>query len=292
MAQEINLGGTIYISSRRGAEVTGYSQDYIGQLARSGLIDARRVSGLWYVLESSLINYKEKAEQFIPTPPQKMREIEREVSVSFEGKEYISASRASEISGYNPDYVTQLAREGKILAHQSENRWYVDRESLIEHKKEKDALLAAVQSKAVGIRDNGEIDIKKDTTEHVKAHFTYIEESPEELLPIKHPSSPGISDTPSDQPVEDEETPIPIRIVGEHKREDHEKVAFKKKIETKISFPLLFGILGMGIALLMGILFINGFGDGLVGLKNRLFVPEELKELLSKELFFSRGSDF
>ena len=175
MSQEINLGGTIYISSRRGAEVTGYSQDYIGQLARSGAIEAQRVSGLWYVLESSLVAHKERAEEFKPTPPQKIREAEQEVSVSFGGKDYISASRASEISGYNPDYVTQLAREGKILAHQSGNRWFVDRESLIEHKKEKDSLLAAVQSEAVGIRDNDEIQENiTNEPEMNRSYFSYI----------------------------------------------------------------------------------------------------------------------
>ena len=69
MAQEIDLGGTIYVSSKRAAEITGYTQDYIGQLARAGSITAQRVSGLWYVVEESLRNYKSKADEFKPTPP-------------------------------------------------------------------------------------------------------------------------------------------------------------------------------------------------------------------------------
>ena len=70
MAQEINLGGTIYISSKYAAEKTGYTQDYIGQLARGGSIEAKRVSGMWYILEESLRAYKEKADQFVPVPPE------------------------------------------------------------------------------------------------------------------------------------------------------------------------------------------------------------------------------
>lgn len=72
-------------------------------------------------------------------------------ALSFEGKEYVSASRAAKITGYNQDYVGQLARGGKIPSKQIGNRWYVDSAALVQHKAEKDALLAAVQADSVGI---------------------------------------------------------------------------------------------------------------------------------------------
>ena len=46
MAEEVVLEGREYISSKRASEITQYSQDYIGQLARGGVIDAKRVGGL------------------------------------------------------------------------------------------------------------------------------------------------------------------------------------------------------------------------------------------------------
>ena len=136
MANEIDLGGTIYVSSKRAAEITGYTQDYVGQLARGGQILAQRISGLWYVVEQSLRDYKAKADEFRPEPPKPVHPMQDvETTVSFDGKDYISAQRGAKITGYHQDYVGQLARSGKILSRQIGNRWYVDREGLAEHKK-------------------------------------------------------------------------------------------------------------------------------------------------------------
>lgn len=146
----IDLGG--YVSSKRASETTGYTQDYIGQLARGAQIDARRIGGLWYVSMESLNAYKAKADDFKPNPPvYDAGTHDTESIVTFEGKEYISANRASKITGYNQDYIGQLARSGKVMSRQVGNRWYVDRSALVAHQEEKNALLAAVQAQSVGI---------------------------------------------------------------------------------------------------------------------------------------------
>jgi hypothetical protein len=190
MAQEIDLGGTIYISSKHAAEKTGYTQDYIGQLARGGQIEAKRVSGMWYILEESLRAYKEKADLFVPTPPEGFtRSPEAEVAVSFDGKDYISANRAAKITGYNQDYIGQLARSNQILSRQVGKRWYVDRESLLKHKEEKDALLAAVQVESVGLakpEDLQPIEAAPLPVEEVVeevTHFSYVKEEEPALIP-------------------------------------------------------------------------------------------------------------
>src|SRR5262245_59436630 len=141
MTQEIDLGGTIYVSSKRAAEISGYAQDYIGQLARSGQIDAKRISGLWYIQQDSLKSHKEKADQYVPVPPQRQSaNPDLDASISFDGKDYVSAQRGAKITGYSNDYVGQLARSSKIVSRQVGNRWYVDREALIEHKRHNDSL--------------------------------------------------------------------------------------------------------------------------------------------------------
>lgn len=154
MSDEIKIGDETLISSRRASQATGYAQDYIGQLARRGLIEGRRIGGLWYISESSLREYKEKADNFKPEPPQNggYKGDDPDTIVSFDGREYVSAIKAASLTGYHQDYVGQLARQGKILSRQIGTRWYVDRDALIRHKKEKDALLAAVQAEAVGLR--------------------------------------------------------------------------------------------------------------------------------------------
>lgn len=152
MIGDISLDGKEYISSKRASEDSNYSQDYIGQLARGGHIDARRVGGMWYISMSSLNEYKESTEALkSPAVKPQVQTQEPESLISFDGKDYISASRASKLTGYNQDYVGQLARGGKILSRQVGNRWYVDRDAILKHKEEKDSLLAAVQAESVGL---------------------------------------------------------------------------------------------------------------------------------------------
>jgi hypothetical protein len=151
MSDEVVIGGISYISSKRASVLSGYAQDYIGQLARAGLIDAQRIGGLWYVSLESLQKYQERKDAEKPVPPQYTPESSQESLVFLDGKEYFSAARASEVTGYHQDYIGQLARSGKIVSRQVGNRWYVERDSVIAHKKSKDDLLAAVQADAVGI---------------------------------------------------------------------------------------------------------------------------------------------
>ena len=58
-----------------------------------------------------------------------------ESPILFDGKEYISASRASQKIGYASDYIGQLCRAKKIPGKLIGRTWYVDFASLVEHKK-------------------------------------------------------------------------------------------------------------------------------------------------------------
>jgi len=55
------LDGKIYISSRRAAEVSHYTTDYIGQLCRAGKIDCRIVGRTWFVMEESVLEHQKLA---------------------------------------------------------------------------------------------------------------------------------------------------------------------------------------------------------------------------------------
>ncbi len=52
----------------------------------------------------------------------------------FEDKKYISASRASKITGYNSDYIGQLCRKGSLACKMMGRTWFVDETSLINHQ--------------------------------------------------------------------------------------------------------------------------------------------------------------
>src|SRR3989344_2053381 len=155
MSDEVFLEGKSYVSAKRASEISGYARDYIGQLARGGLIGAQRVGGLWYVSLDSLTTYQKNADSLTHVQPQKPPQQDLDSIVSFDGKDYVSASKAAKLTSYNQDYVGQLARAGKILSRQIGNRWYVERAGLLAHKSQKDALLGAVQAEAVGLLRSG-----------------------------------------------------------------------------------------------------------------------------------------
>lgn len=54
MGDSVLFDGIEYISSKRAAQESGYTKDYIGQLARSEKIDARMVGRSWYVRADAL----------------------------------------------------------------------------------------------------------------------------------------------------------------------------------------------------------------------------------------------
>ncbi|MEK9184548.1 MAG: hypothetical protein AAB866_00060, partial [Patescibacteria group bacterium] len=54
--------------------------------------------------------------------------------IYFEGKKFISAKYAAEVSGYASDYVGQLCREGKIEAKMIGRAWYVEEYALKNYK--------------------------------------------------------------------------------------------------------------------------------------------------------------
>ncbi len=215
MSDEIVLGNKTYVSSKRAAKACGYAQDYVGQLARAGLIDAQRIGGLWYVSMDSLEGYKRNAEGYAPKLPETIQAPrELDTIVSFDGKDYVSAARAAKLTGYNPDYVGQLARGGKILSRQVGNRWYVEREGLLAHKTQKDSLLAVVQAESVGLQRPLETTtaVHQQIAQAHEPYLTYIRED-QHLMPVLHSKPEQPVSSASVEGVASESHSVPIRVV-------------------------------------------------------------------------------
>jgi hypothetical protein len=212
MSDEIVVEGNEYISSKRASQLSGYAQDYIGQLARSGQIEAKRIGGLWYVSMESLESYKNVADAYKPQPPPYKDVSGPETLINFDGKDYISAARASEVTGYHQDYVGQLARSEAIPARQVGNRWYVARDEILAHKAQKDALLGAVQSESVGIQKSRKDPIQ--TEEQGEASIMTYSPSHGDLIP-KLGDIDGSSPNYAEDNFEEREeiNTIPIHVV-------------------------------------------------------------------------------
>lgn len=213
MGEQLFIEGKEYVSSKKAAEESGYAQDYVGQLARKGLISARRVGNSWYILPESLAEYQKNAALFAPQAPKAVvPRNDPEVSLSFDGKSFISGARAAKVTGYNQDYIGQLARSGRVLSRQVGNRWYIDAAGIAAHKQEKDALLAKIQRDAVGLT----FPTTERPINDTKPFFTYqMDEKP--LLPCIQGISRRAEEAVTDEKTSTllQRTPIPIHVISE-----------------------------------------------------------------------------
>ncbi len=57
--------GEEYIPTQKAAEITGYTQDYVGQLARGGEIAARKVGRRWYVGKAALLQHRTQKDSML-----------------------------------------------------------------------------------------------------------------------------------------------------------------------------------------------------------------------------------
>ena len=246
----------------------------------------------------SLNTYKANAEQFKPIPPLKEASQEVDALLSFDGKDYVSAMRAAKLTGYHQDYVGQLAREGTVLARQVGNRWFVERESIAAHKTEKDALLAAVQVQAVGLRgreiDPEPQDVPVEPTAEDQ-HFTYSSDAGD-LMP-RVPAS--------DRETESIPVAIPIRVIQTKKLHHEASVKPVKSRSRTHGKTIFFGTIGaaaLTVAILVSVSISNisgssqyasgitsvskQVGDGISGVVKQL--GDTLEALLVRELIFKR----
>ena len=66
----ILIEGKEYVSSDRAAKLVGYTNDYVGQLARAGKIEAKRIGRSWYIAQESITKHKLSV-HYILTKPKK-----------------------------------------------------------------------------------------------------------------------------------------------------------------------------------------------------------------------------
>ena len=52
------IEGKEFVSSERASKLVGYTKDYVGQLARAGKIEAKRIGRSWYISQNSITKHK------------------------------------------------------------------------------------------------------------------------------------------------------------------------------------------------------------------------------------------
>lgn len=61
----VSFDGRGHISTSRAAKITGYSPDYVGQMARAGIISSRQVGNRWYVERAGILSHKESKDALL-----------------------------------------------------------------------------------------------------------------------------------------------------------------------------------------------------------------------------------
>lgn len=56
----ISFDGKEFVSVRKGADLTGYHQDYVGQLCREGKLLSRQIGNRWYIERGALLAHKKQ----------------------------------------------------------------------------------------------------------------------------------------------------------------------------------------------------------------------------------------
>ncbi len=209
---EVVFANEKLISTKRASELSGYSQDYLGQLCRSGGLDCKMISDQWFIDPISLKKYvpdinldtlvhthehEHKTDDENTKEGHKHTKAEKRAysvkvadvrsgAFKYDGDDFIPTQKAAEISGYTQDYIGQLARSGEIQARKVGRRWYIARKALEEHRATKDAMLQAVQSDSSGVvKINKHTDTDTGTKVPINTEFDikYFSDTGTPLIP-------------------------------------------------------------------------------------------------------------
>ncbi len=132
----VSSRNTLYLAVVDASRVSGYNSDYLTQLCRKNKLNCIRKAKVWFVNFNDLLNYIHKSGK---TPPDLNQSELRErlltvrpsmggaVVFSISGRDYISSDEAAKISGYNRDYLTEMARDNEIPARKLGKIWFFDK---------------------------------------------------------------------------------------------------------------------------------------------------------------------
>ena len=123
-----------FISLKQAAEILDYSPDYIGWLIREGKISGRKIFSkeAWKVSRRAILNYASKNN--------KKFSHQKNWTDLLRSRTYIPLRQAAKISGYDPDYVGWLIREGKIPGKKFylKTSWELSESTVRKYKKRRD----------------------------------------------------------------------------------------------------------------------------------------------------------
>jgi len=126
-----------YLSITYAAKYSAYNSDYLTQLCRKNTLNCRQVSKVWFVELDSLSRYLQSNKKSTNnlmgysnldnTIVEIYEEMTGEPVFVIGTKPYITSEQLAKMSGYNKDYLTQLARKNEIKAVKLGKVWFFEK---------------------------------------------------------------------------------------------------------------------------------------------------------------------
>ena len=177
---ELSFEGKKFISSKRAAEVTGYAQDYVGQLSRMGKISGRRVGRSWYVDEEEL--RKHRLEETAVSHLHRAKNEEVSVEAGSEESKFENLPALSNVQAPETSEITNI-RDFKVNKEEiSEERAILNSEGLEKNNEE------GIGEQEKIADDDAQNDIKSAFLPDLQAKY---ENSKEKFSAYRHPSPLG-----------------------------------------------------------------------------------------------------
>lgn len=175
------------------SDKSGVSRERLSALCREDKISCSKMGGAWYTTVKAVTDYKQAhkddgddTKKCVPQYASFSGSV-KDNAFTYDGVEYVASSKAADLTGYNQDYIGELARDGIIPARKVGRTWFVAKADLLAHKKEKDEMLRAVQAEAAGARKEQASPVahtKPDTNFNVRYISESMPDLPGALVPI------------------------------------------------------------------------------------------------------------
>ena len=115
------------ISLNQAAEISGYSQDYLGYLIRRGEVKGIKKGRVWFTTEKEIKKYLSKK-----------KNLHKKLVVQ-DSLKVISLNQGAKISGYTQDYLGSLIRKGEMKGEKIGSNWVTTEEDIKKYISKKKA---------------------------------------------------------------------------------------------------------------------------------------------------------
>ena len=190
-----------YLPVSAASRFSGYHADYITQLCRKKKTQCINKSKVWFISVESLLKQLSQSKKkttsgdinsFLSDMVTISPQVSGHVAFHINGRKFIDSQEAANISGYNRDYLTEMARNNEIQARKLGKVWFFDLINI-------ESLQASQQSKPKkrGTEQSAtNHNNKKQTQFAQKSHVTAGHQLAYEAEPLSE-SIPSINSRPA-----------------------------------------------------------------------------------------------